>query len=68
MMTGLRGDFEVQVCIDHVYLSPGITALGANAEAKPERPCRGGVSRPAKVYAASDHVPVLVELEWPTQS
>ena len=68
MMTGLRGDLEVQVCIDHVYLSPGITALGANAEAKPERTCRGGVSRPAKVYAASDHVPVLVELEWPTQS
>ena len=68
MMTGLSGDFEVQVCIDHVYLSPGITALGANATAKPESPWRGEVSRPAKVYAASDHVPMLVELEWPTQS
>lgn len=61
-MTGLSGDFQNEVCIDHVYLSPDLCSVWAAALAKPASPWDGKCMRPANVNGASDHVPVVVEL------
>lgn len=60
-MTGLSGDFEKAVCIDHVYVPPSATVLKATILAKPKSPWDAQSAQPSPVVAASDHVPVLVE-------
>lgn len=63
-MTGLSGDFTKAVCIDHVYVPPSATVIKAACLAKPFSPWDGKDVQPAQVVAASDHVPVVVELAF----
>lgn len=62
--TGLNGDFSRRVCIDHVYVSSDMEVLRADVLGTPGSPWGGQEEEPATVQAASDHVPVLVELAW----
>lgn len=61
--TGLSGDFSQTVCIDHFYTSRDLGEPAAQVSAWPASPWGGKVTRPAKVSAASDHLPVTIELD-----
>jgi len=60
--TGLSSDFSVEEYIDHLYVSKDLSVSRVMALAKPGSPWGGESTRPAKVRAASDHVPVFMEV------
>jgi len=61
-MTGLSGDFSTEVCIDHLYASVDFGSPAARALAWPKPPWSGKFTKPAKVAAASDHIPIVMDL------
>mmetsp|Transcript_74201 Transcript_74201/g.143637 ORF Transcript_74201/g.143637 Transcript_74201/m.143637 type:complete len:340 (+) Transcript_74201:57-1076(+) len=64
--TGLSADMSREEILDYIYVSQGLEVLRSFATAKPRPPWAGNATKPAKVYGASDHVPVFAEIKWKT--